>query len=206
MSIIYARIIILLLFGVEILLIRLSWWKNDLNIFWSSYRLLSYVIFIELPRLLFVLTKDKDYIESINYPAFFIIINLFMDTLGMSLGYFSSTWWYDILMHTFFFPFTVAAFAYALISVYIQHNYLSLKNSRFMLYTVFMTAMFLLSLHEMCEALIDWISGTNAGTGATSITDTGKDLFFDSIGCLVFIFCIKVKWLPQIKLPSDRSV
>ena len=204
MPIIYARIIIILLFAIEILLMRFGWWKNDLNIFWSSYRLIMYFVFIELPRLFFVLNKEEDYIECINYPAFFIIINLFMDTLGMSLGYFSSTGWYDILMHSLFFPFTVSALTYALISVYIQHNYSILKNSRFMFYTVFMTAMFLLSLHEMFEALIDWISGTNAGTGATTVTDTGKDLFFDSIGCLVFIFGVKIKLFPQLKLTNNN--
>ena len=73
-----------------------------------------------------------------------------------------------------------------------------------MLYMVFMTAMFLLSLHEMFEALIDVISGTNAGTGATTVTDTGKDLFFDSIGCFLFIFGVKTKLLPKLKLTNNN--
>lgn len=156
---------------------------QGLSWYWIGYICLYYLILFELP--LFLLRRSP-YRHLFVFVGYFIALNILFDSLGNILNLFNTTVHYDDFMHVTFFPWAITALTVSLSAIYCKKHHLT-KIPQLIVILGFTSAMTLMSFHEIVEMSIDWITTSNAGTAATDIDDTGRDLLFDLTGSLTFV-------------------
>lgn len=173
-------------------------WKHGVSGGWIFYICGVYLVLFELP--IFVLKRTgiyrPDYYTTV--PVFFSL-DIFMDFMGNLFNLFIVTNYYDVIMHGIFMPLFMASVWFGVFQCLFPRMGVDYTNHKFFgRFVVFAATLMTSSFHEIVEATIDMVTGTNSGTSTLYVWDTGKDMFFVMVGTLIFLFLTR-HWAPSEK-------
>ncbi len=174
---------------------------HTLTLAWITYIILGYVFIYELP-LVFI----KRHTPYYTFIGWLYVLTMLLDLFGNAFNFFARYPYYDDLIHLTTLPWLLTSVSLALSSVYCLKHRLKQVPS-LLLILAFLGAMTLTSVHEMIELLIDWLTASNAGTAATDIGDTARDIVCNTIGSVSFLLGFYLfgwkKWLRSLDEKSS---